>query len=370
MSLSDKPMPGAFVHGSASLPSVTVDAYNLEMKDDEGFIGDRASGRAFRAVLAEHRAMLSELDEDPLGDLDADQISKKKLDKILLEGDPLAAGLVHGTIEDFAQKLAGVARRFLRLKTWRGVRKIVIGGGLRQSRVGELAIGRAALLLKEHRLKVDLVPLRHHPDHAGLIGCAHLAPTGLLHGFDSILALDVGGSNVRCGVVELRIKEASDLSKASVELFDLWRYREDEPKREDLIESVGKMLRKLVDKAERKNLRLAPFLGVGCPGAIEPDGSISAGAQNLPGNWESSKFNLPQELFSRLPTIGEHQTIVAMHNDAVVQGLSEVPAMQDVRQWAVLTIGTGLGNASYTNTSLPSAKKKSKTKPKTSAPLE
>ena len=38
-----------------------------------------------------------------------------------------------------------------------------------------------------------------------------------------------------------------------------------------------------------------------------------------------------------------------MHNDAVVQGLSELPFMKDVKRWAVLTIGTGLGNASYTN---------------------
>ena len=38
-----------------------------------------------------------------------------------------------------------------------------------------------------------------------------------------------------------------------------------------------------------------------------------------------------------------------MHNDAVVQGLSEVPFMQDIQHWGVLTIGTGLGNACFTN---------------------
>ena len=38
-----------------------------------------------------------------------------------------------------------------------------------------------------------------------------------------------------------------------------------------------------------------------------------------------------------------------MHNDAVVQGLSEVPDMQDVAAWGVVTIGTGLGNATYVN---------------------
>ena len=38
---------------------------------------------------------------------------------------------------------------------------------------------------------------------------------------------------------------------------------------------------------------------------------------------------------------------------AVIQGLSEMPAMQDVENWAVLTIGTGLGNASYRKRAKP-----------------
>jgi hypothetical protein len=42
-----------------------------------------------------------------------------------------------------------------------------------------------------------------------------------------------------------------------------------------------------------------------------------------------------------------------MHNDGVVQGLSEVPFMQDVKRWGVLTIGTGLGNARFTNRNTP-----------------
>jgi hypothetical protein len=40
---------------------------------------------------------------------------------------------------------------------------------------------------------------------------------------------------------------------------------------------------------------------------------------------------------------------VLLHNDAVVQGLSEVPFMRDFRHWGILTIGTGLGNARFTN---------------------
>lgn len=40
---------------------------------------------------------------------------------------------------------------------------------------------------------------------------------------------------------------------------------------------------------------------------------------------------------------------VLLHDDAVVQGLSERPRMRNAKRWGVLTIGTGLGNASYSN---------------------
>ena len=82
---------------------------------------------------------------------------------------------------------------------------------------------------------------------------------------------------------------------------------------------------------------------------IDGDGSIEKGAQNLPGNWESARFNLPTLLRAALPRIGKHDTHVVMHNDAVVQGLSEVPFMTDIDHWGVLTIGTGLGNACFFN---------------------
>ena len=62
-----------------------------------------------------------------------------------------------------------------------------------------------------------------------------------------------------------------------------------------------------------------------------------------------SKFNLPASLAEAIPEIGDHDTAVLMHNDGVAQGLSEVPFMQDVEHWGVLTIGTGLGNARFTN---------------------
>lgn len=61
------------------------------------------------------------------------------------------------------------------------------------------------------------------------------------------------------------------------------------------------------------------------------------------------RFNLPLVLRKRMPLVGERDTAVVMHKDAVVPRLCEVPNMQDVGHWGVLTIGTGRGNASFTN---------------------
>jgi predicted NBD/HSP70 family sugar kinase len=336
-------------HSNPDLPRVSVTSYNLEIEDSEGFVGDRASKGAFIALVDELRARLKEVGEDPLGDTPTEEIGRKRLDKLLTEGGSEVAGLIHGALEEFAQKLAGVIRRFIRLKGWREVERIVIGGGFRQSRLGELVIGRASVALKEQRIALDIRPIRHHPDEAGLIGCAHLAPTWMFSGHNSIVAVDIGGSNFRAGIVDLHLDEAEDLAAAKVWKSELWRHADDNPGRDEAVERLGGMITELIERAEKKQLKLAPFIGVGCPGIITADGFIERGAQNLPGNWESSRFHLADALIEMVPTIGGHDTVVLMHNDAVVQGLSDAPFMQDVANWAVLTIGTGLGNASFAN---------------------
>jgi predicted NBD/HSP70 family sugar kinase len=336
-------------HGATRLPSVDVDSFNIELKDDDGFLGDRASKGAFREILDTLRKPLKKNGDDPLGSKSAEAIGKTALDEALVGDDIHASALVHGAIEAFAQELAYVTRRFLKTKAWADTERIVVGGGFRQSRVGELAIARTDIILKAEDFEVDLIPIRHHPDEAGLIGCLHLAPSWIFEAHDSILGVDIGGTNIRCGVVETRWKKAPDLSKASVWKSELWRHVNDEPTREGTVKRLVKMLKGLIAAADAEGLKLAPFIGIACPGVINEDGSIEKGAQNLPGNWESSKFNLPTSLVEAIPQIGDHDTAVLMHNDGVAQGLSEVPFMQDVERWGVLTIGTGLGNARFTN---------------------
>jgi hypothetical protein len=335
-------------HGAERLPSVDIDSYNIEIKDEDGFIGDRASKGAFQKILEAWRKPLRKAGDDPFGNKSSEELSKKELDAILVGDDAEATAILVGAIEEFSQELAHVTGRFLKTKAWKGTEAIVVGGGFRLSRVGEIAIARAGIILKAGGEKVELFPIRHHPDEAGLIGCLHLAPSWIFEAHDSILAVDIGGTNIRCGVVESRQKKASDLSKAEVWKSKLWRHADDEPTREGAVKKLAKMLKELIKDAEKEGLKLAPFIGVSCPGMIEGDGSIAKGAQNLPGNWESSKFHLPTLLCEAIPKIGDHDTAVLMHNDGVAQGLSEIPFMQEFKRWGVLTIGTGLGNARFT----------------------
>ena len=97
---------------------------------------------------------------------------QEQLDKLLIEGDPEAAGMVHSAIEEFAQEFAAVIRRFLRLKEWKDVERIVVGGGLRQSRIGELAIGRTSVALKARGHAVDLHRFVMHPITQGSLAAS------------------------------------------------------------------------------------------------------------------------------------------------------------------------------------------------------
>jgi predicted NBD/HSP70 family sugar kinase len=112
---------------------------------------------------------------------------------------------------------------------------------------------------------------------------------------------------------------------------------------------MAEITAKLVEEAQEEKLKVAPFITVGCPGIITRDGTIEKGAQNLPGDWEEHDFSLSTELVERLPLINGHEPLFVIHNDAVVQGLSEATNMKDVDHWGIFTIGTGLGNARFTN---------------------
>jgi hypothetical protein len=343
-------LPGPGVHGLRELPGLRVDGYSLQLRDKDGFVGDQASQTAFRELLERWRKRRRKAGKDPLGRSHSRELSKKELDRALQATKASeAADVMHGAIEEFAEELAFVIQRFMRQPSWRKVQRIVVGGGFPESDVGERAILQAGAILEDMGLHVQLGRLSHNVDDGGLIGWVHLAPPAMLKKHDAILAVDIGGTNVRCGIVKTRHRKAPDFSLAEVVRREKWRHADEGPNRGGMVEHIADMLEDMVAYSERKKIRLAPFIGIGCPGLIRQDGSIAHGAQNLPGDWESEAFHLPSALWRRMPMMDSGATLVLMHNDAVVQGLSELPFMRDVRHWGVLTIGTGLGNASFTN---------------------
>ena len=87
---ADTPSP-LLAHGSDQLSRVTVDAYNAELRGSEGFVGDRASKRAFQAILDDARERMRQVGEDPLGETPSEELTKKQLDKVLTEGDTITA---------------------------------------------------------------------------------------------------------------------------------------------------------------------------------------------------------------------------------------------------------------------------------------
>src|SRR5439155_24560073 len=117
---------------------------------------------------------------------------------------------------------------------------------------------------------------------AGLLGALHLAPSWIFEAHDSILAADIGGTNIRCGLVETSWKKAKDLSKAKVVKSELWRHADDEPTREGAVKRLTRMLKGLIAEAEKEGYKLAPLIGMACPGVINEDGYVERGAQQQP----------------------------------------------------------------------------------------
>ena len=338
-------------HGASKLPSVEVLSYSLEIKEEGKFVGDRARRAVFYEIIDELRRKLADVGSDPLGDKPTDDHSKKDIDRLLIKGEPQEAGLVHSAVEAFSQRLSDVIRRFLEEDEWKGVEKIALGGGMRDSRVGELIAGRTTAMLKTDGIPVELVPVIYDSDHAGLVGGAYVVPLDMLTGCDVLLSVDIGGSNFRAGVLTLPQKRSSTMKNIEVWKLEHWEYgaEAEKPSRDDAVQHIAKMLASLAEKAEAEELKVASVVCVGCPGHIDENGRILDGAQNLPGNWEDENFNLPKELQKALKKQAGRKFEIVLHNDAVLQGLSALPLMRGIERWGVLTIGTGLGNASFRN---------------------
>jgi hexokinase len=82
----------------------------------------------------------------------------------------------------------------------------------------------------------------------------------MLEGHDSILAVDIGGTNIRAGIVRLLLDSAPDLSKAKVWKFELWRHGDEKLSRDEAVDGIVKMLNRLINQAKKDDRKLAPFI--------------------------------------------------------------------------------------------------------------
>ena len=73
--MTGEAVTGPIPHGAKRVSRVIIDAYNVELRSDEGFVGNRASKRAFEAILDDWRERLRKIDADPLGETATDEIS-------------------------------------------------------------------------------------------------------------------------------------------------------------------------------------------------------------------------------------------------------------------------------------------------------
>src|SRR6266436_3612191 len=96
-------LPAAVANGTAHLPSVVLNSYNVELRDEIGYIGDRASKVAFRNIVENCRVALRKFGSDPFGANSSDSLSRKKLDHFLAQGNAVA-GIIHDAIEEFSEE--------------------------------------------------------------------------------------------------------------------------------------------------------------------------------------------------------------------------------------------------------------------------
>jgi len=99
---------GLMGHGAAQLPLAHVDTYNEELREARSFVGDRANKKAFSEILENWRKRLRRHGDDPLGP--DPEVKKKKLDKLLAEGNVEEAGLVESCHRGFRAAICAGGR--------------------------------------------------------------------------------------------------------------------------------------------------------------------------------------------------------------------------------------------------------------------
>ncbi len=336
-------------HGRCRLPLVEIVSYSLPLREGDDFLGDLASGSEFRRILSHERKKVPTDGEPPFGWQRTKEIEGDDLEAALTARDDEAEAVVlERALKRFTDRFASVLLRFLETATWKGTQRIVCGGGLMEGEVGADLLRRAQERMRQSHPNLEMQRLHHPPDVAGMVGWAYAAPREVLGGGDGFVAVDIGGTNVRWGIVRID-RSPPERDKLTVEHYEKWCHADEEVDRERMVERIAEGAKAMFAIAASDGVRLAPFVGLSCPGVVRPQGRLASGGQNLPGDWSEDGFDLPREVAARLEPVSGQAPLVMLHNDAVIQALSDLPRMRDVERWTAVTLGTGLGNCSFEN---------------------
>lgn len=143
----------------------------------------------------------------------------------------------------------------------------------------------------------------------------------------NIIALDVGGTAIKFGIIDEKGKLVFEGQTPTMP-----------ESAESVLNNLAKAVKTCFTEAKAKNIEIAA-IGIGTPGIVDPTFRIVlGGADNIEG-W--SNIRLSDELE------GEFHIPVFVNNDANMMGLGEQwqGAARDSSDVVFLTIGTGVGGA-------------------------
>ena len=125
-------------------------------------------------------------------------------------------------------------------------------------------------------------------------------PSWTIEAHDGILAVDIGGTNIRAGVVASQLRRRRP-AKAAVWKSELWRHGDDEPKRDEAVDRLIHMIEAYIGARRRKPVASPPWWASAVPASSTRTARSKRAHRTFPGNWESSRFNLPARIRDKSP---------------------------------------------------------------------
>jgi hypothetical protein len=163
------------------------------------------------------------------------------------------------------------------------------------------------------------------------------------------LGCEIKELNCRAGIVSVERSADQERGRTSVAERQVWRHADEQPTRDAAVRRLGEMLEGLYRRAPRRAIILLPASVLRARGGLDRTAGLSAARKTYRVIGRRKISILPRILQDILLRHCDWNALLIMHNDAIVQGLSQVPFMKDIKHWGVLTISAGVGNARFTN---------------------